>query len=74
MILAGTDYLCMVQKWSQSRIMVIHNQKGFLVLIVWAYHLLGFSSVVKGIPGDDVYFRKSEGRGLTLRQGNIVTR
>ena len=61
-ILAGMDYLCMVQKWSESRIMVVHNQKGFLTLIVWAYHLLGLSTLVKGIPGGDVYFRKSEAR------------
>ena len=56
-ILASMDYLCMVQKWPESRIMTISNQKGFLTFVVWAHHLLGLSIHVKGVPGGDIYFR-----------------
>jgi hypothetical protein len=68
-LLAGMDYLCMVQRWKESRRVEISNQKGFLTMIVWAHCILGLSVVVKGLPGGDVLFASPDD---TSRQVTIM--
>ena len=65
-ILASMDYLCMVQKWPESRKMTISSQRGLLTLIVWAHHLLGLSILIKGVPGGDIHFLNAEKRSPQL--------
>jgi hypothetical protein len=48
------DYLSIVQRWPETRKMMIRNQKGFLSIIVWTHHILNLSVLVRGLPGGDL--------------------
>lgn len=57
-LLAAMDYLYIIQKFPEERRMIISNCQGICTVVVWAYHILNLTVLVKGAPAGDVIFGK----------------
>ncbi|KAK0388323.1 hypothetical protein NLU13_4568 [Sarocladium strictum] len=55
-LLAAMDMLCTVQRLPEDRLMEVKNQKGIVVLILWANHLLSLTVRVQGLATGELVF------------------
>ena len=56
LLLAAMDYLYIIQKFPEERKMIVSGSHGILTMIVWAYHVLNLTVLVKGAPRGDIMF------------------
>ena len=54
LLLACMDYLFILQKLPEDRMMVIESQQAFITLIIWSHYCLDLDVVVTGVPGGDI--------------------
>ncbi|KAI4184968.1 MAG: hypothetical protein L6R41_004403 [Letrouitia leprolyta] len=55
-LLAATDCFYLVQSLPDDRRMTFSNQKGMILIIIWAHYVLGLDVSVVGLPGGAVNF------------------